>query len=118
LDIRVHKALYPNDDVSQFLNFGPRFTYVKDYVFRASSRRWTQVPNYSTDITAWDVVFKLKPEWEWHHDQGVHSGVSVRLYVSKFAVPVFEGFVYWHEAAGLAAWALGMARCVVVWAGL
>lgn len=114
LDALVHRALYPDDDVSHILNFGPRLTYVKDRVFRTSSRRWMRLPRYSTDIGAWDAVCALKPEWLWDQAEYLGESVVVGLWWADGDCVAEDVLV--TDATGLAAYALGRARCVLAWA--
>lgn len=108
MDVKVHKALYPALE--------PELLDGYWYYRKPGSFSMTRVPCYTTDLSTWEPVYQLKPEWEWHQDEGVQNGVSVRLYVSNWAYPKYECFVYWHEVTGLAAYALGRARCVIAWA--
>jgi hypothetical protein len=120
LDARVHRVLYPGDDVSHILDFGPRLTYVGERVFRTSSRRWMRLPHYSTDIGAWEPVYALHPEWRWLQSEVTGDGyvaVVTRLQdharadESQFFVDNSE-----YPTSGLDRLARGRARCVIAWA--
>ena len=118
LDAQVHRALYPDDDVSHILNFGPRLTYVGDRVFRTNSRRWMRLPHYTTDIGAWEPIYALRPEWMWDTIEFYGHTDTVLFYDvwREDPLPSIEVNVPWDDARGLAAYALGRARCVLQWA--
>ena len=121
LDIQVHKALYPEWRIEK-----REWTHGIDY--RAilpgdGPNTWVKdipLPWYSTDILDWEPVYKLKPEWWWDQDEhrDAAGGRYVAVTLRALVVPwwSFEVCVYGRESTGIAAYALGRARCVIAWA--
>lgn len=113
LDIQVHEALYPNVTLA-VRGWGDIPTHWLDV------GRMVEIPRYTTDIGAWEPVYALKPEWWWDQDEhrdgagGRYVAVTMRALVVPWWS--FEVCVYGRESTGLAAYALGRARCVIAWA--
>ena len=116
MDVKVQHALYPEHRVELRERRDPYYLVIVPDP--ASPGKWMAsniLPHYTTDIGAWEPVYALKPGWRWSQDEGVRAGLWVRLHEGFYIVPLYEGFVYAHEATGLAAYALGRARCVIAW---
>ena len=113
MDVKVQHALYPEWRIEKrewkrgidyraiLPGDGPN-TWLKDI----------PLPWYTTDIADWEPVYALKPGWMWRIKQAA-SCVWVSLTAGD--VRITEA-VNAGDATWLAAWALGMARCVIAWA--
>ena len=113
LDAKVHEALYPNvalavrgrgDIPTHWLDVG----------------RMVEIPHYSTDLGAWDMVSEQRPSWRWMQLDGDNC-VTVTLFGAQpHADPrnrySLRAVVTAFEVVGHAAYALGRARCVIKWA--
>jgi hypothetical protein len=116
MDVKVHKALYPGWRIEK-----REWTHGIDY--RAilpgdGPNTWLKdipLPWYSTDIQDWEPVYALKPGWLWSINELVEC-VWVTLRVMGRPYDVVYSTVATTEATGLAAYALGRARCVIAWA--
>jgi len=113
LDVRVHRALWPDDSIQVGEQYGRKVAPNEGIV--------RPIPYYTTDITAWEPVYALKPEWMWTFEQ-VTGDDGRRAWDVYVAAPVpgarcyrtYETpYIYEGEASGWAAVALGMARCVI-----
>lgn len=114
LDAKVHLALYPGWRVEK--RDGPHGPHYRAILPGDGPNTWLKdipLPWYTTDIRDWEEVYALKPEWEWSHDDGL--GVLTVLNTGPGAKPV-ASVVEDFDATGLAAYALGRARCVLAWA--
>jgi hypothetical protein len=110
MDVKVHKALYPALE--------PELLDGYWYCRKPGSFSMTRVPCYTTDLSAWEPVYALKPGWKWITTEGSWGKgagyVLVRLDYGGVWDCVED--VDENEATGLAAYALGRARCVIAWA--
>jgi hypothetical protein len=106
MDVKVHKALYPALE--------PELLDGYWYCRKPGAFSMTRVPCYTTDLADWEPVYALKPGWAWscvEYDQGVL--VTLR---EPSAGAEIDAVVSRAYATGLAAYALGRARCVLQWA--
>lgn len=107
MDVKVHKALHPGATFDTYIApSGKREPESYQDGFPTG-----EVPHYSTDIGAWEPVYALKPEWRW--TQNEHDSA---VWVTLFPGDAFFATVWPEDATGLAAYALGRARCVLQWA--
>lgn len=121
LDVQVHKVLWPNESIELGHD-----TWARDRSGRLPSFFVTRggksvpVPHYSTDIGAWEPVCALMRDlWLWDTRE-FYGYVDVTLYYDIWRedpLPTVTNRVTCDEARGLAAYALGRARCVIAWAG-
>ena len=107
LDVQVHRALYPGVTLA-VRGCGNIPTHWVDV------GRMVEIPRYTTDITAWEPVYALKPEWRWFQQEEPDATRVVVHTCGEWEF--FDVWVEPFEATGLAAYALGRARCVVAWA--
>ena len=116
MDAKVHMALYPEWRIEKrewrhgidyraiLPGDGPN-TWLKDI----------PLPWYTTDLADWEPVYALKQGWTWDHIEYGDGSYSCLLHPSVSAMFIKQG-VLATEATGLAAYALGRARCVIAWA--
>ena len=111
MDVKVHKALYPALE--------PELLDGYWYCRKPGSFSMTRVPCYTTDLGAWEPVYALRPEWMWDTIEFYGHTDTVLFYDvwREDPLPSIEVNVPWDDARGLAAYALGRARCVIAWAG-
>lgn len=118
LDIQVHKALYPDDQIGEKRDMKRHSTDIWYTRSLKTHNLILPVPHYTTDLAAWDAI---RPEWMWELDE-LRNDKGERYVDTTLNVPGspywrdFDAQVYEFEARGLAAYALGRARCVLQWA--
>ena len=113
MDVKVHRALYPGHVVMlcpEIDNHGE-----SAWLWWENGKGGWDVPHYTTDITAWEPVYALKPEWRWFQQEEPDATRVVVHTCGEWEF--FDVWVEPFEATGLAAYALGRARCVIAWAG-
>jgi len=116
LDVQVHRALWPEDEVKPGKETWARRGHGKlPSFFVLKGYKYVPVPHYTTDITAWEPVYALKPEWRWFQQEEPDATRVVVHTCGEWEF--FDVWVEPFEATGLAAYALGRARCVIAWAG-
>ena len=116
MDVKVQHALYPEHRVELRERRDPYYLVIVPDP--ASPGAWMAsniLPHYTTDIGAWESVYALKPGWLWSINELVEC-VWVTLRVMGRPYDVVYSTVATTEATGLAAYALGRARCVIAWA--
>ena len=119
MDVKVHKALYPGWRIEK-----REWRHGIDY--RAilpgdGPNTWEKdipLPWYTTDLADWEPIYALKPEWMWDTIEFYGHTDTVLFYDvwREDPLPSIEVNVPWDDARGLAAYALGRARCVIAWA--
>lgn len=117
MDARVHRALWPDDEVTLFVS-------EQDKVWGSSVARWhyerdgciADVPHYTPDLMAWDGVL---PECRWVVDERAYH-VFVTLMIPHIVEPttVIEAKAAYGDHNGNRFEAQAMARslCVLQWA--